>query len=196
MSALADYFGFLLRAHRLDSAFQREFQFHPSRKWRFDFADPARKIAVEIDGGVFVRGRHSRGAGYRSDCEKLNAAAALGWRVFKYVERRGMTQFVDDYKSILRGEPMNDGENVALISAKAQAKFILENVTALQRVDTPNRKHERAARNFSLLLRNGEILTPAQYSYLESIYEIVMGALGLPSVKVHSDRKRKAVKCG
>lgn len=196
MSALADHFAFLLRAHNLSIIFQREYKFHPARKWRFDFADPERKIAVEIDGGVFVKGRHSRGAGYRSDCEKLNAAAALGWRVFKYVERKGMPHFFEDYQTIVDRETMNDTRRSALISAKANAQFILDNIEALQKLDTPQHKHEKAARSFSILLRNGEELTPGQYSYLESIYEMVMGAKGLPSVKVHSDRKRKSLKFG
>lgn len=59
-----------------------EHQFHPTRRWRFDFAWPARRVAVEIDGGRWkaLGGRHA-GDG---DREKLNAAAALGWRVLRY----------------------------------------------------------------------------------------------------------------
>lgn len=60
----------------------KEHQFHPKRKWRFDFAWPERMVAVEIDGGQWKKGggRHNRD----SDREKLNAAAALGWRVLRY----------------------------------------------------------------------------------------------------------------
>jgi very-short-patch-repair endonuclease len=60
-----------------------EFHFHPGRKWRFDFAHPATRIAVELEGGVFTSGRHTRPAGFVADCDKYNAAAALGWRVFR-----------------------------------------------------------------------------------------------------------------
>lgn len=60
-----------------------EHKFHATRKWRFDFAIPALKIAIEIDGGVFGNGRHNRASGFIKDCEKLNAAAAAGWRVFR-----------------------------------------------------------------------------------------------------------------
>ena len=63
---------------------EREVRFAPPRRWRFDLAWPARKLAVEIDGGTWVRGRHSRGAGFAKDCEKLNAAAILGWRVLRF----------------------------------------------------------------------------------------------------------------
>lgn len=58
-----------------------EFRFHPTRRWRFDVAWPERKIAVEIQGGVWSRGRHSRGTGQLADMDKLNTAQSLGWRV-------------------------------------------------------------------------------------------------------------------
>jgi len=61
----------------------REFRFHPTRKWRFDYAWPSRFIALEVEGGIFIQGRHSRGAGMLKDMEKYNAAALMGWRVFK-----------------------------------------------------------------------------------------------------------------
>ena len=65
-----------------------EYQFHETRKWRFDFAHPETLIAVEVDGGVWTGGRHTRGQGYVNDCEKLNAAAAMGWRVFRFPAHR------------------------------------------------------------------------------------------------------------
>lgn len=57
-------------------------RFHNERKWKFDFAWPDKKIAVEIDGGQWAPkgGRHNRD----SDREKINAAASLGWRVFRF----------------------------------------------------------------------------------------------------------------
>jgi very-short-patch-repair endonuclease len=62
---------------------EREVRFHPVRRWRFDYAWPDQRIALEIDGGVWVGGRHSGGAGQVKDMEKMNHAAALGWRVFR-----------------------------------------------------------------------------------------------------------------
>jgi len=62
---------------------EREFMFHPKRKWRFDFSWPERMIAVEIDGGTYAQGRHVRPAGFRADCCKMNSAALLGWTVFR-----------------------------------------------------------------------------------------------------------------
>jgi len=61
-----------------------ELPFHSSRKWRFDYAFPAYKVAIEVDGGVYTGGRHSGGKGQVNDMEKLNAAAVLGWRVLRY----------------------------------------------------------------------------------------------------------------
>jgi very-short-patch-repair endonuclease len=61
-----------------------EHRFHPERKWRFDFAWPHLMVAVEIDGGTWTGGRHTRGTGYEADCEKINEATALGWKVFRF----------------------------------------------------------------------------------------------------------------
>jgi hypothetical protein len=58
-----------------------EWVFAPPRRWRFDFAWPDQRVALEIQGGLFVQGRHTRGAALLKEHEKLNAAAALGWRV-------------------------------------------------------------------------------------------------------------------
>lgn len=65
-----------------------EYRFHPTRGWLFDFAFPAHKLAVEIDGrGQGKRdaiGRHQTVDGVRKDCEKNNAAVALGWRILRF----------------------------------------------------------------------------------------------------------------
>lgn len=60
-----------------------EHRFHPDRKWRFDYAWPAAKVALEVEGGVWIQGRHSRGAGMIADMQKYNTAAAMGWRVLR-----------------------------------------------------------------------------------------------------------------
>jgi very-short-patch-repair endonuclease len=66
---------------------EREVTFYPSRKWRFDFAWPAHKLAVEVEGGSWVNGAHTRGSHFESDAEKYNAAAELGWTVLRYTPR-------------------------------------------------------------------------------------------------------------
>ena len=62
----------------------REHRFDAYRKWRFDFAWPALKVAVEIEGGTWAGGRHTRGAGYEADAAKYNAAVLAGWRVLRF----------------------------------------------------------------------------------------------------------------
>ena len=62
---------------------EREYRFHPIRRWRFDFAWPDSMIAVEVDGNAW----HVKGGGRHGtdkDREKINAAASLGWRVFHF----------------------------------------------------------------------------------------------------------------
>lgn len=63
---------------------QAEFRFHPARRWRFDRAWPELRVAVEIDGGTWSGGRHTRPAGYAEDCVKLNSAALMGWTVLRF----------------------------------------------------------------------------------------------------------------
>jgi very-short-patch-repair endonuclease len=82
VSQLEADFGFLVYALKLPEP-EREFCFHPERKWRFDFAWLEQKVAVECEGGHWVGGRHVRGAGFEGDCEKYNEAACLGWVVIR-----------------------------------------------------------------------------------------------------------------
>lgn len=64
---------------------EREFRFDKVRRWRFDFAyEKPHMIGIEVEGGTWRNGRHTRGAGYEKDCEKYNAAVLLGWRVFRF----------------------------------------------------------------------------------------------------------------
>lgn len=53
------------------------------REWRFDFAIPERHVAIEVEGGAFIGGRHVRTDGYLRDMEKYNEAAAAGWLVLR-----------------------------------------------------------------------------------------------------------------
>lgn len=61
-----------------------EYRFHPVRLWRIDFAWPALKLAVELEGGIWTHGRHTRGAGVKADMEKYNALAKMGWVLLRY----------------------------------------------------------------------------------------------------------------
>lgn len=61
-----------------------EFRFDENRKWRFDFAIPQVRVALEIEGGIWRAGRHNRGKGMQGDMDKYNSALVLGWRVFRF----------------------------------------------------------------------------------------------------------------
>lgn len=56
----------------------------PGRRFVFDFAWPDARLLVEVDGGTWSQGRHTRGDGYESDCFKCNAATIAGWRVLRF----------------------------------------------------------------------------------------------------------------
>lgn len=64
-----------------------EFRFHKTRRWRFDYAWPHHKLALEVDGGVWTQGRHTRGAGVEKDCEKYCEAVVQGWRILRVTTR-------------------------------------------------------------------------------------------------------------
>lgn len=61
----------------------KEYKFHPTRRWRFDYAIPEHKIALEVEGGVWTGGRHTSPKGFLGDIEKYNTATLMGWRVFR-----------------------------------------------------------------------------------------------------------------
>jgi very-short-patch-repair endonuclease len=65
---------------------EREFMFAKriGRRWRLDFAWPDLKIAVEVDGGNWVYGRHNRAKGAHGDRDKFNEAVRMGWRVLHF----------------------------------------------------------------------------------------------------------------
>lgn len=81
MSQAEEALALQLRAVRIECV--REHRFHPVRKWRFDFAWPEKKVACEVEGGIWTNGRHTRGAGYQEDLEKYQEAMLLGWTVYR-----------------------------------------------------------------------------------------------------------------
>lgn len=71
----------------------QEHRFHPERKWRFDFALPENKVAIEYEGLFSEKSGHTTIGGYTKDVEKYNEAQALGWRVIRFTAK--------DYKKVI-----------------------------------------------------------------------------------------------
>lgn len=64
-----------------------EYRFHPTRKWRFDWLFDG-WLAVEIVGGVWTNGHHSRGQSQIDDFEKQNHAMLLGYAVLQFTPQQ------------------------------------------------------------------------------------------------------------
>ena len=81
-SRLESRFESLWRAHG-GPELEKEFRFHPTRRWRADFAHLPSRTLIEIEGGIYVNGRHNRPAGFAADLEKYLEASLAGWRVVR-----------------------------------------------------------------------------------------------------------------
>ena len=66
----------------------KEIKFLDTRRFRFDYGFRAQKVAVEVEGGVWIQGRHTRGAGYVKDMEKYNLATLEGWKVLRFTPQQ------------------------------------------------------------------------------------------------------------
>ncbi len=62
---------------------EREYRFHARRKWRFDLAFPAYRLAVEYEGLFAAKSRHTTVKGFDADAEKYSVAAISGWVVVR-----------------------------------------------------------------------------------------------------------------
>jgi hypothetical protein len=109
--------GFLLqvRVRNLDAPVQ-ELTFHPARNWRFDFAWPAHKVALEVEGVVYAKkgtggqltGRHVHASGFREDCVKYGEAFRLGWTVLRVLPEQISSGLAADWLAArLTGAPMS-----------------------------------------------------------------------------------------
>lgn len=67
--------------------FEKEYVFHPTRKWRADWAIPELKVLVEYEGLFSEKSGHTTINGFIKDCEKYREAAKLGWKVLRYTQK-------------------------------------------------------------------------------------------------------------
>ena len=68
-----------------------EHRFHPARKWRIDYAIIDHKIAIEVEGGAYTNGRHTRPMGFIGDMEKYNELTRAGWRLIRVTPQKLMS---------------------------------------------------------------------------------------------------------
>ncbi|GAF86121.1 unnamed protein product, partial [marine sediment metagenome] len=78
----------------------REYQFAPPRKWRIDFAWPKYKLAIEVEGGIFmrkngIRGGHVRGSGYKGNMHKYNEIEMRGYTLLRFMPEELMGYGID-----------------------------------------------------------------------------------------------------
>ena len=73
-----------MQLQALNVPFEREFRFHSTRRWRADFHIIGRQLLIEVEGGVWSGGRHTRAKGYLGDIEKYNEATALGYQIIRF----------------------------------------------------------------------------------------------------------------
>ena len=86
---------------------EREVRFHPTRRWRWDYALMERKIAIEVNGDIWAyrtKGRIGghQGRGQLRDFEKMNQGQILGWMVLQFTP----DQFKTGEAAIVIGEAL------------------------------------------------------------------------------------------
>lgn len=84
----ADTLHWQLLAAKTHGNWTREYRFHETRKWRLDIANIEQKLGIEVEGGVYINGRHTRGMSFESDCCKYAELAIMGWRLIRVTTRQ------------------------------------------------------------------------------------------------------------
>ena len=89
-----------LKSYKIE--FQTEFQFNSERKWRADFYILGSKVLIEVEGGIWSNGRHTRAQGYLGDMEKYNSAQELGYSVYRYsIEQVKSGKAIEDIRRLV-----------------------------------------------------------------------------------------------
>ena len=94
------FFGRLLTAAFPQA--QAEYRFHPKRRWKIDWYLPEHKIGIEIEGGIWIKGRHTRPSGFVKDMEKYNTAALMGVRIYRisHTDLRSVSKILSHFTLI------------------------------------------------------------------------------------------------
>lgn len=131
MSAPEDLLALHLRAHRIEAEPQYRFAalavgLGPGlrtrlaaaglRDWRADFAVVDARLLLEVEGGAWSGGRHTRGKGFADDLRKYDAAMRLGWTVYRCdpaMVRSG--QAAETVRILLRLKSVKSGQSAATV---------------------------------------------------------------------------------
>lgn len=84
------------------------------RDWRADFALLDSFLLVEVEGGAWTNGRHTRGAGFAGDLVKYDAATRLGWTVYRCdpaMVKSGRA--LETIKLIIQQRASNEGDRLS-----------------------------------------------------------------------------------
>lgn len=87
---------------------EREYRFDPKRRWRADFAHLRTRCLIEVEGGIWVNGRHNRAAGFNADLEKYLEASLAGWRVFRLGPDQIQFTLIERLVALLNRLPTED----------------------------------------------------------------------------------------
>lgn len=98
-----------LRFRRWIPTPQRQYRVLDHRKYVWDFAWPAHRLAVEVDGGTWTGGAHVRGNGYERDCEKQNLAVIAGWRTMRFTAGQVRSEMAVEMIARALGVECNNG---------------------------------------------------------------------------------------
>ena len=97
---------------QLNINYNKEFYFHPLRKWRSDFYLPDFNTLIEYEGGTFGFGRHNQPLGYSKDCGKYNETQKLRYSLLRYtadmIKGDNIYRIVKDIEEIKSGLPQKE----------------------------------------------------------------------------------------
>ncbi len=89
-----------------------EYRFHRTRRWRADFCWPEQKVILEIQGGIWTKGRHTRGKALLGEWQKLNTAAGMGYRfIFCQPTALNRIETLDYIENAIKYTPCNSSPN-------------------------------------------------------------------------------------
>ena len=83
-SNLEAMFWLQLRAAGIQEGWTQQVKAVPGRQFKFDFCHAERRILVEVQGGNYQHGAHSRPMGLKRDYTKANLAQRHGWKIYQF----------------------------------------------------------------------------------------------------------------